>query len=127
MIAIWSSTVKGVPSACFRISTLRFPFSITFRVAASRSEPNLAKASNSRNCAWSSFSVPATFFIDLICALPPTRDTEIPTLIAGRTPELNRSDSRSEEHTSELQSRPHLVCRLLLEKKKKNYKTYNHQ
>src|SRR5436305_9397411 len=28
--------------------------------------------------------------------------------------------SRSEEHTSELQSRPHLVCRLLLEKKKKH-------
>src|SRR5436305_11886069 len=26
---------------------------------------------------------------------------------------------RSEEHTSELQSRPHLVCRLLLEKKKR--------
>src|SRR2546422_6411866 len=30
---------------------------------------------------------------------------------------------RSEEHTSELQSRLHLVCRLLLEKKKKNEKT----
>src|SRR5690554_4821489 len=29
---------------------------------------------------------------------------------------------RSEEHTSELQSRPHLVCRLLLEKKKKKEK-----
>src|SRR2546429_719815 len=29
-------------------------------------------------------------------------------------------DVRSEEHTSELQSRLHLVCRLLLEKKKKN-------
>src|SRR5690554_7398675 len=29
---------------------------------------------------------------------------------------------RSEEHTSELQSRPHLVCRLLLEKKKTNAK-----
>src|SRR5215813_15179914 len=28
-------------------------------------------------------------------------------------------ETRSEEHTSELQSRPHLVCRLLLEKKKK--------
>src|SRR3989442_2946498 len=27
-------------------------------------------------------------------------------------------EDRSEEHTSELQSRPHLVCRLLLEKKK---------
>src|SRR2546429_7348750 len=30
------------------------------------------------------------------------------------------SPGRSEEHTSELQSRLHLVCRLLLEKKKKN-------
>src|SRR5690554_6192271 len=30
------------------------------------------------------------------------------------------SGARSEEHTSELQSRPHLVCRLLLEKKKQN-------
>src|SRR5690625_6309655 len=29
-------------------------------------------------------------------------------------------NARSEEHTSELQSRGHLVCRLLLEKKKKN-------
>src|SRR2546427_2794418 len=35
------------------------------------------------------------------------------------------SDTRSEEHTSELQSQSNLVCRLLLEKKKKNekYKT----
>src|SRR5690554_236845 len=32
---------------------------------------------------------------------------------------------RSEEHTSELQSRPHLVCRLLLEKKKKKKKKEN--
>src|SRR2546422_1314133 len=31
-------------------------------------------------------------------------------------------ESRSEEHTSELQSRLHLVCRLLLEKKKKKKK-----
>src|SRR5436305_14791613 len=30
-----------------------------------------------------------------------------------------RQRPRSEEHTSELQSRPHLVCRLLLEKKKR--------
>src|SRR3712207_8595792 len=30
---------------------------------------------------------------------------------------------RSEEHTSELQSRQYLVCRLLLEKKKKTFKT----
>src|SRR5690554_7460785 len=30
------------------------------------------------------------------------------------------TSGRSEEHTSELQSRPHLVCRLLLEKKNNN-------
>src|SRR5687768_18545900 len=34
-------------------------------------------------------------------------------------PFAERTRSRSEEHTSELQSRLHLVCRLLLEKKKK--------
>src|SRR6266699_7145545 len=39
---------------------------------------------------------------DLFCAFQPKRAT-VPSL-------------RSEEHTSELQSRPHLVCRLLLEK-----------
>src|SRR5437870_7565886 len=39
------------------------------------------------------------------------RDTSPP--VAGR-----RCSGRSEEHTSELQSRGHLVCRLLLEKKK---------
>src|SRR5215813_2829480 len=38
-----------------------------------------------------------------------------PAGLAAATP----GDARSEEHTSELQSRPHLVCRLLLEKKKK--------
>src|SRR3989442_9398489 len=32
---------------------------------------------------------------------------------------LRKVSVRSEEHTSELQSRPHLVCRLLLEKKNK--------
>src|SRR5690606_40693610 len=35
--------------------------------------------------------------------------------------------SRSEEHTSELQSRENLVCRLLLEKKKKNKETSRHE
>src|SRR5258705_9738532 len=36
------------------------------------------------------------------------------------------ADMRSEEHTSELQSLRHLVCRLLLEKKKKNNKITEH-
>src|SRR2546429_4296429 len=37
-----------------------------------------------------------------------------------KKPGSNKSVTRSEEHTSELQSRLHLVCRLLLEKKKHN-------
>src|SRR4051812_29561004 len=37
-----------------------------------------------------------------------------------------RLGTRSEEHTSELQSHVNLVCRLLLEKKKKNTKTLPH-
>src|SRR2546422_4187069 len=42
----------------------------------------------------------------------------------GRVARRERPDpgGRSEEHTSELQSRLHLVCRLLLEKKKKQTK-----
>src|SRR2546422_7413034 len=39
----------------------------------------------------------------------------------ARDPIRRDLPGRSEEHTSELQSRLHLVCRLLLEKKKKNY------
>src|SRR3989442_11004711 len=38
-----------------------------------------------------------------------------------------KNQRRSEEHTSELQSRPHLVCRLLLEKKKKQNRNYRHR
>src|SRR3712207_7420614 len=40
------------------------------------------------------------------------REAALPRAVAGRPP------GRSEEHTSELQSRQYLVCRLLLEKKK---------
>src|SRR5438874_4754860 len=39
----------------------------------------------------------------------------------GRVPDRQGRAERSEEHTSELQSRRDLVCRLLLEKKKKKY------
>src|SRR2546429_2480408 len=41
-------------------------------------------------------------------------------------PRAARQRNRSEEHTSELQSRLHLVCRLLLEKKKKTNKKETH-
>src|SRR2546428_6687907 len=39
---------------------------------------------------------------------------------------LPHGGARSEEHTSELQSRSDLVCRLLLEKKKKQASVYTH-
>src|SRR2546422_7656666 len=61
---------------------------------------------------------------------PRTRARELP---AGRL-SLGQAWSavaiaaaRSEEHTSELQSRLHLVCRLLLEKKKKRTQQHDHQ
>src|SRR3989442_4860134 len=48
----------------------------------------------------------------LILSLHPKADRDVEVACAAEV------DRRSEEHTSELQSRPHLVCRLLLEKKK---------
>src|SRR5687767_9785177 len=51
------------------------------------------------------------------------KDLDIPvpvgTLIYRKDPESGEREQRSEEHTSELQSLAYLVCRLLLEKKKK--------
>src|SRR6266487_5840137 len=46
-----------------------------------------------------------------------------PPRIRSRTPPGTARCPRSEEHTSELQSPVHLVCRLLLEKKKQNLLT----
>jgi len=48
--------------------------------------------------------------------------TQFSASVRGFDPELYIK-KRSEEHTSELQSRLHLVCRLLLEKKKHNKDT----
>src|SRR6266498_3144733 len=54
-----------------------------------------------------------------ICMTAPRRRSEpaLPTTSRGRPSRRTTIGLRSEEHTSELQSRPHLVCRLLLEKK----------
>src|SRR5690606_40284452 len=48
------------------------------------------------------------------------------TLLGAVNPDNGGSVERSEEHTSELQSRENLVCRLLLEKKKKRQKSQTH-
>src|SRR2546422_2292040 len=53
-------------------------------------------------------------------AVPAIQSTTHPTgPVPISRPSARSARSRSEEHTSELQSRLHLVCRLLLEKKKK--------
>src|SRR2546429_6563631 len=51
-------------------------------------------------------------------AVHTTIDLDLQRYIAQIFPAGQRGAVRSEEHTSELQSRLHLVCRLLLEKKK---------
>ena len=89
-----SSTGNGEYCGCLSSSTSRAPRSSWAREAASRSDANAANASRSRYCDSESLSWPATFFIALTWAAPPTRDTDRPTLMAGRTPELNRSVSR---------------------------------
>src|SRR3712207_7250664 len=63
-----------------------------------------------------------TLRAEALSSLSPTRHDRD----AARAQTLRRSGARSEEHTSELQSRQYLVCRLLLEKKKiYNNKTIN--
>src|SRR2546422_6981588 len=57
-------------------------------------------------------------------ANPVTDSVHVPGITSTKISSTLTADGharRSEEHTSELQSRLHLVCRLLLEKKKKTY------
>src|SRR6266581_6049791 len=79
---------------------------------------------------------PCFFFFFLMIRRPPrstlfpytTLFRSEPCLVGGRPSEGAAhvaEQLRSEEHTSELQSPVHLVCRLLLEKKKKNIKPIN--
>src|SRR5687768_18110193 len=82
-------------------STL-FPYTTLFR-----SEPSAARR-------------PEGIFTRLMIVSPPFRNLRARALIPLTIVLTERW--RSEEHTSELQSRLHLVCRLLLEKKKKKTK-----
>src|SRR5206468_8596495 len=68
-----------------------------------------------RSVTWSDFA------LDTPAATVPTPTSE--TSFTDMDAEGFASISRSEEHTSELQSRSDLVCRLLLEKKKKKITT----
>src|SRR5437660_8921441 len=74
---------------------------------------------------------PAIYTLSLHDALPISSSTCRPRRASAATatttrspaPSARGSRTRSEEHTSELQSRGHLVCRLLLEKKKTKQRT----
>src|SRR5258708_12200740 len=65
-----------------------------------------------------------TLFRSLLRGIRAVRGSQQPDPRPCRSPALDRSHRdhvRSEEHTSELQSPDHLVCRLLLEKKKNQF------
>src|SRR5699024_12735720 len=83
------------PTPCFTL----FPYTTLFRSVLSFSALLINVAV--QRCPFPRFSKATAFFNKSLC----------------------ESKSRSEEHTSELQSRFDLVCRLLLEKKKNNLKS----
>ena len=65
---------------------MRWPRASLAFVLGSRSDPNWAKACYSVNWARSSLMEPASFLMIFVWAEEPTRETEMPTLMAGRTP-----------------------------------------
>src|SRR5690606_40243269 len=104
----FSSLYLSLPS----ISSL-FPYTTLFRshrFAAGHRQPGHVGGDQQ----------PAAFDLRLLQRRAPRRDhpdhAELRSSHRGR-----RRPPRSEEHTSELQSRENIVCRLLLEKKKKKY------
>src|SRR3712207_7636812 len=94
-------------------STL-FPYTTLFR-SRRRPRPRRPAPGRRRAAPWRRSSSPRL----------PARTRPAPPRPAGRPRRRRRSPRppRSEEHTSELQSRQYLVCRLLLEKKKKKVNT----
>src|SRR2546422_2532794 len=92
-------------------STL-FPYTTLFRSFFTHAGSQLDKVSNRLSC--------RSFRLSYVQGLPSVGPGELTSSQTNRWPQLRCAASfRSEEHTSELQSRLHLVCRLLLEKKKK--------
>src|SRR5258705_9981320 len=91
-------------------STL-FPYTTLFRSLVAANGIRTTPSPAATECALLPLSkVPTTAWV-----VPST------TVNFGGVQGCNLTPKRSEEHTSELQSLRHLVCRLLLEKKKKHY------
>src|SRR2546425_3405610 len=91
-----------------------------------RTEPGIySSPPHNGQAAYGLYAAPAmTSTIPVACASPETPASfcgdDVRKALAEKTPTRNSINlERSEEHTSELQSLAYLVCRLLLEKKKK--------
>src|SRR5689334_23598584 len=94
-------------------STL-FPYTTLFRSALTATPPDLAILD---------IKMPRMDGLELLRRLRQNADLPV-IFLTSKDEEIDElmglNAGRSEEHTSELQSQFHLVCRLLLEKKKKN-------
>src|SRR2546425_9786935 len=74
-------------------------------------KPSIGSAIDGRSCCSRKQSIPASLYFLVI--------TNEWSWVISRSESVPANARRSEEHTSELQSLAYLVCRLLLEKKKK--------
>src|SRR5439155_17701588 len=95
-------------------STL-FPYTTLFR--SKQSGASCAKCRRFRRCLKANRSSLLTVRRNS-SLIPPENSFTVPTAATTASCFTPSTTRRSEEHTSELQSRGHLVCRLLLEKKK---------
>ena len=87
--------LTGLFCGCFNNCTNLLPFSNINIVASSKAKPNFTNSSISLYWANSNFNEPANPFITLFWAAEPTLLTEIPGLIAGIIPLLNKSASKN--------------------------------
>src|SRR5437870_13157968 len=121
-----ASVLSYLPGSFFRVDTLRCvttqasarfstsfrgPFTVRWKRTISVTAGGTRSNSYAHVCSSSTSSWPTKFW-------PISRPSKIWSVsFAKRWVSPSTSFRRSEEHTSELQSRGHLVCRLLLEKK----------
>src|SRR5207253_8392665 len=90
----------------------------------SRRSSDLGASARTNDTAWRCMLAPMRARLASSCSRNGIMAVATETIYFGETSMRSTSDggTRSEEHTSELQSRGHLVCRLLLEKKKETTK-----
>src|SRR5215217_7174636 len=98
--------------------------------SASRGQPSIRLQNSSSPGRWRSTSRPNASSSPARAAASRPRSSVLSirvSVIGLRKVRRRAASDRSEEHTSELQSRQYLVCRLLLEKKKHIYIIYIHK